>query len=190
MYEVLCRLCSHAVRDETTINLLGVVRWLSHGTALQVQNSNFDVTNLINIIARTVRQKWNESGSMPHLCTYRLNWARRIFWGWLRWLRWHCPPDKGFENRALAVRGRARYLLITEATHNTDFPTWMGEEHFLFLSHRRDREPNPGLWRERQWIWLICDGTISMGWYLQFGTINVWGFMPPLFACSPRWNYK
>ena len=25
-----------------------------------------------------------------------------------------------------------------------------GEETFLFISNRRDREPDPGLWRERQ----------------------------------------
>ena len=30
--------------------------------------------------------KWNESGFRPHLCTYRLNWARRISWGW--WDKW------------------------------------------------------------------------------------------------------
>ena len=52
--------------------------------------------------------------------------------------------------RALAVRGRARYLSVTEAPHNTDLHTWMGKKHFLFLSNRRDREPNPELWRERQ----------------------------------------
>ena len=38
----------------------------------------------------------------------------------VRWLRWHCPPDTGFEIRALAVWGRARYLSVTEASHNTD----------------------------------------------------------------------
>ena len=27
-------------------------------------------------------QKWNESGFMPLLCTYRLKWARRTSWGW------------------------------------------------------------------------------------------------------------
>ena len=37
------------------------------------------------------------------------------------WLRWHCPPDTGFDIRALAVWGRARYLSVTEAPHNTDF---------------------------------------------------------------------
>ena len=35
-----------------------------------------------------------------------------------------CPPDTGFEIRALAVRGRARYLSVTEAPHNTNFHTW------------------------------------------------------------------
>ena len=30
--------------------------------------------------------KWNESGFMPPLCTYRLNWARRTSWGW--WDDW------------------------------------------------------------------------------------------------------
>ena len=27
-------------------------------------------------------KKWNESGFMPPLCTYRLNWARKTSWGW------------------------------------------------------------------------------------------------------------
>ena len=52
----------------------------------------------------------------------------------VRWLKWR-PPDAGFEIRALAVWGRARYLSVTEAPHNTDFYTWMGKKHFLFLSN-------------------------------------------------------
>ena len=32
------------------------------------------------------RNKWNESGFRPPLCTYRLNWARRTSWGW--WDDW------------------------------------------------------------------------------------------------------
>ena len=51
----------------------------------------------------------------------------------VRWLRWHCPPDTRFEIRALAVWGRARYLSVTEAPHNTDFQTWMGKKHFCFF---------------------------------------------------------
>ena len=38
-----------------------------------------------------------------------------------------------------------------KAPRNTDFHTWMGKKlFFLFLSNRRDREPNPELRRERQ----------------------------------------
>ena len=92
--------------------------------------------------------KWKESGFRPPLCSYRLNWTRKTSWGW--WDDWDdSPPDTGFEIWALAVWGRARYLSVTEAPHNTDFHTWMGEKH-LILSNRRDREPNPELWRERQ----------------------------------------
>ena len=67
----------------------------------------------------------------------------------VRWLRWHCPPDTGFEIRALAVWGRARYLSVTEAPHNTDFHTWMGKKHFCFFqtAETGNRTPNPG-WKE------------------------------------------
>ena len=65
----------------------------------------------------------------------------------LRWLRWHCPPDTGFEIRALAVWGRARYLSVTEAPHNTDFHTWMGKEHFCFFqtAETGNRTPSSGV---------------------------------------------
>ena len=45
----------------------------------------------------------------------------------------------------MAVWGRARYLSVTEALQNTDFHTWLGKKHFLFLSNRRVREPNSGV---------------------------------------------
>ena len=62
----------------------------------------------------------------------------------VRWLRWHCPPDTGFEIRALSVWGRTRYLSVTEAPHNTDFHTWMGKKHFCFFqtAETRNRTPN------------------------------------------------
>ena len=58
------------------------------------------------------------------------------------------PPDTGFEIRALAVSGRARYLSVTEAPHNIEFHTWMGKKHlkkhFVFLqtAETRNRTPN------------------------------------------------
>ena len=45
----------------------------------------------------------------------------------VRWMRWHCPPDKGFEIRALAVWSRARYVSVTEALGVS------GEETFCFF---------------------------------------------------------
>ena len=65
----------------------------------------------------------------------------------VRWLRWHCPPDAGFEIRALAAWGRARYLSVTEAPHNTDFHTWMGKKHFCFFqtAETGNRAPNSGV---------------------------------------------
>ena len=65
----------------------------------------------------------------------------------MRWMRWHCPPDTGFEIRALAVWGRARYLSVTEAPHNTDFHTWMGKKYFCFFetAETGNRTPNSGV---------------------------------------------
>ena len=65
----------------------------------------------------------------------------------VRWLRWHCPPDTEFEIRALAVWGRARYFLVTEAPRNTDFHTWMGKKHFCFFqtAETGNRTPNSGV---------------------------------------------
>ena len=62
-------------------------------------------------------------------------------------VRWHCPPDTGFEIRALAVRGRARYLSVTEAPHNTDFHRWMGKKHFCFFqtAETGNRTPYSGV---------------------------------------------
>ena len=61
----------------------------------------------------------------------------------VRWLRWHCPPDTGFEIRALAVWGRARYLSVTEAPHNTNFHTWMGKKQFCFFQTAETGNPTP-----------------------------------------------
>ena len=65
----------------------------------------------------------------------------------VRWLRWHCPPDTGFEIRTLAVWGRARYLSVTEAPHNTNFHSWMGKKHFCFFqtAETGNRTPDSGV---------------------------------------------
>ena len=62
----------------------------------------------------------------------------------VRWVRWHCPPDTGFAIQTWKVWGRAPYLSITEAPHNTKFQEWMGKKHFCFFqtAETGKRTPN------------------------------------------------
>ena len=62
----------------------------------------------------------------------------------MRWMKWHCPPDTGFEIRALADLGRARYLSVTGAPHNIESLRVSGD--FLLLL------PDP--WRGRNILFL------------------------------------
>ena len=54
-------------------------------------------------------EKWNELGFRPHLCTYRLNWARRTSWGW--WDEW--------DDTALQTQGSKFEPWWSEAEHAT-----------------------------------------------------------------------
>ena len=94
----------------------------------------------------------------------------------VRWLRWHCPPDTGFEIRALAVWGRARYLSVTEAPHNTDFHTWMEKKHFCFFE-----TAETGSYVNKWMVyWVTHTERYKMKW-------NESGFRPPL--CTYRLNW-
>ena len=53
------------------------------------------------------------------------------------WIRRHCPPDTGFEIPAQAVWGRARYLSVTGAPHNSASLRVSGEETFCFFEISR-----------------------------------------------------
>ena len=64
--------------------------------------------------------------ALGHLCAHiEAKLGQENLLRMVRWMRWHCPPDTGFEIRALAVWGRAGYFSVTEAPHNTGFFTWM-----------------------------------------------------------------
>ena len=47
-------------------------------------------------------------------------------------------------------------------SHNTDFHTWMGKKHFLFLSNRRDREPGTIHLSPSKRGYLICKSYTAM----------------------------
>ena len=110
----------------------------------------------------------------------------------VRWLRWHCPPDTGFEIRALAVRDRARYLSVAEAPHNTDFHTWMGKKHFCFFqtAETGNRTPNSGVkgsganhyprapaltWNRLEWL-----GVLRLNWTYLLNMVNMVNIICPL----------
>ena len=64
----------------------------------------------------------------------------------VRWVRRHCPPDTGFEIRALAVWGRARYLSVTEAPHS--FTSGWGRNIFVsFKPPIPGNEPRTLAWK-------------------------------------------
>ena len=49
--------------------------------------------------------------------------------------------------QTVEVWGRARYLSVTEALHNTEFYEWMGKKHFGFFqtAETAKRTPNPSV---------------------------------------------
>ena len=93
--------------------------------------------------------KWNKSGFRPPLCTYRINWARRNSWGW--WDDWDDTVLQTRESKFEAWRSEAEHATSRSRRLPTILTFTRGwGRNILFLSNRRDREPNPELWRERQ----------------------------------------
>ena len=58
-------------------------------------------------------------------------------------MNWHCPPNTGFEIRVLAVWGRARYLSVTEASHNIESLRMSGEFFCFFKTWRPEWGSKP-----------------------------------------------
>ena len=91
--------------------------------------------------------KWNESGFRPHLCTYRLNWARRTTWGW--WDDW--------DDTVLQTQDSKIELWRSEAEHATSrsrrlptiltFTRGWGRNIFCFFrtAETGNRAPNSGV---------------------------------------------
>ena len=80
----------------------------------------------------------------------------------VRWLRWHSPPDTGFETRTLAVWGRARY--ISTIWKNS---TWAKQTfQIVTISGTKIGEyelPYIYLWWKVAW-----------GWYLNMDVDYIW----------------
>ena len=115
-------------------------------TLFMFQLTPFHISTSPIINVSTNEMKWNDSGFRPPLCTYRLNWARRTSWGW--WMIEMTLSSRHMIRNSSPGGLRSSTLPLG---HGGSPQYWLshvdGEETFLFLSKRRDREPSPELWR-------------------------------------------
>ena len=109
--------------------------------------NNFHSLEVVDRVSET-KQKWNESGFRPPLCTYRLNWARRTSWGW--WDDWDDTvlqtQDSKFEPwRSEAEHATSRSRRLTTIL---TFTRGWGRNNFVsFKPPRPGTEPRTLAWK-------------------------------------------
>ena len=80
-----------------------------------------------------------------HCCAHRLKWARRTSW---HCIKWHWPADTQFKIWTLALLGRARYLAVTYAPHNTRSSRRVEKLIFFCNSHTSaETTSHASVWR-------------------------------------------
>ena len=77
--------------------------------------------------------KWNKWGFGATFVHMSAKLGQENLLMMVRWMRWHYPPDTGFEIRALAVWGQARYPSVTEAPTILNLYGWAGKKHLVSL---------------------------------------------------------
>ena len=92
--------------------------------------------------------KWNESGFRPPLCTYRLNWARRISWGW--WDDWDDTVLQTQDSKFEPWRSEAEHATSRSRRLPTilTFTRGWGRNNFVsFKPPRPGTEPRTLAWK-------------------------------------------
>ena len=92
--------------------------------------------------------KWNESGFRPPLCTYRLNWARRTFWGW--WDDWDDTVLQTQDSKFEPWRSEAEHATSRSRRLPTilTFTRGWGRNNFVsFKPPRPGTEPRTLAWK-------------------------------------------
>ena len=93
--------------------------------------------------------EWNESGFRPHLCTYRLNWARRTSWGW--WDDWDDTVLQTQDSKFEPWRSEAEHATSRSRRLPTilTFTRGWGRNIFCFCfkSPRPGTEPRTLAWK-------------------------------------------
>ena len=99
------------------------------------------------VIAKN-EMKWNESGFRPPLCTYRLNWARRISWGW--WDDWDDTVLQTQDSKFEPWRSEAEHATSRSRRLPTilTFTRGWGRNNFVsFKPPRPGTEPRTLAWK-------------------------------------------
>ena len=94
------------------------------------------------------KQKWNESGFRPPLCTYRLNWARRTSWGW--WDDWDDTVLQTQDSKFEPWRSEAEHATSRSRRLPTilTFTRGWGRNNFVsFKPPRPGTEPRTLAWK-------------------------------------------
>ena len=111
--------------------------WYSNKCGLYLVNlwlyDTWAVFDGLTINIKRINKWTNAWGFGPPFCTHAKLGQENLL-SMVRWMRWHCPPDTGFEIRALMVWGRARYLSATEVPHNIESLRVSGEEISCFTT--------------------------------------------------------
>ena len=118
----------------------------------------------------------------------------------VRWVRWHCPPDTRFEIQTLEVWGRARYLSVTEVSHNTEFTSGWGSNICLsFKPPRPGNERRAVAWKAAVLTTTLGPPPCTVDTNGQLGRRRVeyvgnrgwfkWG-VPTCISGQPRWNLE
>ena len=94
------------------------------------------------------KMKWNESGFRPPLCTYRLSWARRTFWGW--WDDWDDTVLQTQDSKFEPWRSEAEHATSRSRRLPTilTFTRGWGRNNFVsFKPPRPETEPRTLAWK-------------------------------------------
>ena len=103
------------------------------------------------------KMKWNESGLRPPLCSYRLNWARRTFWGW--WDEWDDTVLQTQDSKFKPWRSEAEHATSRSQRLPTILSFTRGWGRNIFVSFK---PPRPGT-EPRTLAWKALVLTTTLG---------------------------
>ena len=123
--------------------------------------------------------KWNESGFMPPLCTYRLNWARRTSWGW--WDEWDDTVLQTQDSKFGPWRSEAEHATSRSQRLPTILTFTRGWGRNIFVSLK---PPRPGT-EPRTLAWKAAVLTTTLG----PPPISTFRF-PQMYLRLISWRYR